>query len=182
MNHGGADGPGGNAPAGPPPSLIERAVAPLARLGAAFSVLGVLLILAITGYSVFMRYVLGTPVTWTDELSGYLVVGIVMLGAAETLRRGDHISVDLISARLSGIWARVAGIWAMVAVILLVVAILISSITAVRFSHDFGIYSDGYLAIAMWIPQSLLVIGCVLILLVAAARLVSVLLARRPRQ
>lgn len=135
--------------------------------------------LAITGYSVFKRYVLGTPVTWTDELSGYLVVGIVMFGAAETLRRGEHISVDLLSSRLRGRWSALAGLWGMAAVILLILAILISSVTAVRFSHDFGIYSDGYLAVAMWIPQMALVIGCILILLVAAARMISILLRGR---
>ena len=102
-----------------------------------------------------------------------------VFGAAEALRRGDHISVDLISSRLSGNGARLAGIWAMTAVILLTVAVLISSITAVRFSHDFEIYSDGYLAVAMWIPQTALIIGCVLIIAMAAARLLSILLGWR---
>ncbi len=174
MSHG-ANGEG--ATAAPPPGLLERLVTPVARLGLGLAALGVLVVLAVTGYSVFKRYVLGTPVTWTDELSGYLVVAIVMFGAAETLRRGDHISVDLLSTRLKGLARRLATVWGMVAVIMVMLAILVSGITAVRFSHDFGIYSDGYLAVAMWIPQSALVIGAILVMAVAVARLLSILAA-----
>lgn len=171
---------GAESASAPPPSCVERWIAPLARLGAAVSALGVLSVLAITAYSVFQRYVLGTPVTWTDELSGYLVVGIVMFGAAETLRRGEHISVDLITTRLGPTGSRLAAVWGQVAVILLVAAILASAVTAVRFSYDFGIYSDGYLAVAMWIPQSALLIGCALIIATALARLVTLIAGRRP--
>ena len=60
------------------------------------------LTLGVTAFSVFRRYVLGSPLTWTDELSGFLVVAIVMLGAAEVLRRGEHVSVDILSERAIG--------------------------------------------------------------------------------
>lgn len=165
----GAD-PVGSAPDS---TLFERLIAVAARLGAHVAAAGVLLILSVTGYSVFQRYVLGTPVTWTDELSGFLVVGVVMFGAAETLRRGEHISVDLLTARAKGVTARAFSVWGMVAVLLLMVAVLTSSIVAVRFSWDFDMYSDGYLAVQMWVPQSALIVGSVLVMLVAVARLAS---------
>lgn len=163
----------------PAPGLLERLVTPVARLGLGLAALGVLVVLAVTGYSVFKRYVLGTPVTWTDELSGYLVVAIVMLGAAETLRRGDHISVDLLSGRLKGNGRRLASVWGLTAAILVMLAILVSGITAVRFSYDFGVYSDGYLAVPMWIPQLALIFGAVLVIAVAVARLLSILTGGR---
>ena len=171
-------GAGGEG-ATPAPGLPERLVTPVARLGLGLAALGVLVVLAVTGYSVFKRYVLGTPVTWTDELSGYLVVAIVMLGAAETLRRGDHISVDLLTDRLTGNGRRLAAIWGMIAAILVMLAILVSGVTAVRFSYDFGVYSDGYLAVPMWIPQLALIVGSVLVIAVAVARLLSILTGGR---
>jgi TRAP-type C4-dicarboxylate transport system permease small subunit len=176
MSHG-ANGEG--ATDAPPPSLPERLVTPVARLGLGLAALGVLIVLAVTGYSVFKRYVLGTPVTWTDELSGYLVVAIVMFGAAETLQRGDHISVDLLTGRLRSTGRRLAAVWGMIAAILVMLAILVSGITAVRFSYDFGVYSDGYLAVPMWIPQLALIFGSVLLIAVAAARLISILTGGR---
>ncbi|WP_417515418.1 TRAP transporter small permease [Minwuia sp.] len=176
MSHGHFGGGTDTPP--PPDSPVERLVAPVAKAGAAVAALGVLLVLAITGYSVFNRYVLGTPVTWTDELSGFLVVAIVMFGAAETLRRGEHISVDLISARAGPLLSRILGLWGMVAVILLMAALLISAIIAVRFSWDFDMYSEGYLAVQMWVPQTALIVGSVTVILVALARLISLLQRR----
>lgn len=177
MSHG---TPGGGAGAPPPdPSRLEWLAGLLSRLGAQVATAGVLIVLAITGFSVFRRYVLGTPVTWTDELSGYLVVGIVMFGAAETLRRGEHISVDLITDRAGPRLSRVLGVWGLVAVILLMVALLWSAIIAVQFSWGFDMYSDGYLAVQMWIPQSALIVGASLVTLTALARLYTMLFRKR---
>ena len=163
----------------PPPRgalALTRAIDWVCYGAAGIATLAVLVSLATTGYSVFMRYVLGTPITWIDELSGYLVVAIVMFGAAEALRRDDHIRVDLLTTRLSGVKAQAMKVvWALF-IGAVMVALLKSAITAVNFSRDFGIYSQGYMEIPMWIPQSMLIIGSGLVLLAAAGRLVEVLL------
>ncbi|MDT0501105.1 MULTISPECIES: TRAP transporter small permease subunit [unclassified Halomonas] len=50
-------------------------------------------------YEVFSRYVLGRPTLWAFEVS-YMVMGaIFMLGMANALRQGQHVSVDLLSQR-----------------------------------------------------------------------------------
>jgi TRAP-type C4-dicarboxylate transport system permease small subunit len=163
----------------PPPSLPERLIAPLAGLGTALAAALVLLTLAVTGYSVVLRYVFGTPVTWTDELSGYLVIGIVMLGAARCLLRGEHINVDLLSGRARGRGRLALQIWAVVAVGLLVAALGYSAVRMLRFSIDFGMYSEGYLGTPMWIPQAVLFGGVVLLGLAVLARIATLLAALR---
>jgi TRAP-type C4-dicarboxylate transport system permease small subunit len=135
--------------------------------------------LAMVGYSVVMRYFVGTPITGTDEMSGYLVVAIVMLGAADTLRRGEHINVDLLTARARGLSRRLLDIWAMAAAGAVAVTLIISGWLMLRFSIDFEIYSEGYLETPMWIPQSLILIGAGLLLAMAAARIVTLLSSRR---
>ncbi|VAW12383.1 hypothetical protein MNBD_ALPHA09-120 [hydrothermal vent metagenome] len=135
----------------------------------------VILMMAVVGYSVVNRYILGTPITWTDELSGYLVVALVMLGAAEALRRGDHISVDLITDRLGEGGRRVAEIWGNLLVLVLAVALLISARETLAYSLGFGILSEGYLEVPMWIPQSFLVLGPALLGLVALTNLFGLL-------
>ncbi len=67
--------------------------------GAGFAALLVLTVFAVVSYSVFMRYVLGTPVTFSDELNGFVVVAMVALGAGEVLLRGEHFGVDLLTER-----------------------------------------------------------------------------------
>ena len=86
-------------------------------------ILGSLLVLVtilIVVYSVFMRYVINIPQTWTDELVGYFLVATVMFGVAETLRKNDHIAVDLISAKLNSKNRRYVNIWGMIAVIFII--------------------------------------------------------------
>jgi TRAP-type C4-dicarboxylate transport system permease small subunit len=101
---------------------------------------------------------------------------MVMLGAAEALRRNDHISVDLLTTRLQGTWALAFKIWWMLCVIAVAAAIIHSGIKSVRFSYDFGIYSEGYLETPMWLPQSVLLVGAGLLLLSALARIATLLL------
>ncbi|PLS17346.1 hypothetical protein CVD28_12325 [Bacillus sp. M6-12] len=65
---------------------------------------GILTILAIifgglgllTLYQVFARYVLKSPLVWSEEVIRYLMIWIVMLGTAIVLRKGLLISVETI--------------------------------------------------------------------------------------
>ncbi|WP_346797247.1 TRAP transporter small permease subunit [Halomonas sp. Bachu 37] len=66
--------------------------------------LGAVLVFPLIGalvYEVFSRYVIGRPTLWAFEIS-YMVMGaIFMLGMANALRVGQHVSVDLVSLQLS---------------------------------------------------------------------------------
>ena len=132
----------------------------------------VVLMMLVVAYSVVNRYILNTPITWTDELSGYLVVALVMLGAADTLRRGDHISVDLITSRLSGRGKRLVEIWGYIVVLIFSSVLLMSSKRTIDYSLNFEIVSEGYLEVPMWIPQSFLILGGSLVFLVALVKLI----------
>ncbi|TVU70203.1 MULTISPECIES: TRAP transporter small permease subunit [Cobetia] len=76
---------------------IERQTRWAGYLGA---VLILPLVLALV-YEVFSRYVLGQPTLWAFEVS-YMVMGaIFMLGMANALRVGQHVSVDVLSQNFS---------------------------------------------------------------------------------
>lgn len=162
-----------------PVSGVERAVRWLTLLGAGIATLLVLIVFGVVSYSVFMRYVLGTPVTFSDELTGFIVVAMVALGAGEVLLRNEHFGVDLLTERAGPRAKRIIELWGMVGVVLVVGAILYSAVLMVRFSYDFGIYSDGYLGVQMWIPQGFLLIGMAILILAALARIVTLLTVRR---
>jgi C4-dicarboxylate transporter DctQ subunit len=80
---------------------LERLVRALARVGVALAAASLLVSMALIGYSVVMRYFLNQPIAWVDELAGYLLVGSVMLAAADALLGEEHISVDILVERLS---------------------------------------------------------------------------------
>lgn len=57
------------------------------------SIIGFLLLImlvAVVG-QVFFRYVLGTPLRWTEELSRYSYVWLTFIGGAYAIKRGSHI-------------------------------------------------------------------------------------------
>jgi C4-dicarboxylate transporter DctQ subunit len=94
-----------------------------------------------------------------------------MFGAAETLRRGEHITVDLLTADRQGLIKKIIDIWGNLAIIAVAVVLLISTKATLSYSYNFDILSNGYLEVPMWIPQSSLVVGGVLLLLVALVRI-----------
>jgi len=157
-------------------SLISQLIGYISLVAAVISAGLVVFTLFMTGYSVFQRYVLGTPLTWTDELSGFLVVAIVMLGMAEALRRGDHISVDLLSTKATGKKRFILDLWYYSATAFVASVIGLSAWNAVLFSMDFGVYSEGYLEAPLWIPQSTMVVGSGLCVLVAVIRFIELLM------
>ena len=125
----------------------------------------------LVGYSVVTRYFFNNPQPWIDELTGYLMVATALLGAAETLRRREHINVDLAAERLGPVGKRVLEIFGLLAVILLSLLMVISGIDMVVFSYSMDLYSIGYLELPIWIPQLVVPVGFGLLGLVAAIQL-----------
>jgi len=155
----------------PAASLAARGVVALARLSAALSALLILAVLVIVTYAVFQRYVLETPLLWGDELLGYLLVAIVMLGAAEALRGNDHIAMDVFSARAGPRLDQWLKIWADLAVLAFAVVLGWSTWQSIRFAINFGSYSVGHIEIATWIPQVPMLVGSALLGLIALMRI-----------
>ena len=153
-------------------SVLYSIIVSASKVAAAIGAGVVVLMMLVVAYSVVNRYILDTPITWTDELSGYLVVALVMLGAADALRRGDHISVDLITSRLTKRGKRFVEIWGYIIVLVFSSVLLLSSKQTIDYSINFEIVSEGYLEVPMWIPQSFLILGGSLVFLVALAKLI----------
>jgi len=125
----------------------------------------------LVGYSVVTRYLFNDPQPWIDELTGYLMVATALLGAAETLRRREHINVDLAAEKLGPVGKRVLEIFGLLAVMILSLLMVISGIDMVVFSYSMDLYSIGYLELPIWIPQLVVPVGFGLLGLVAAIQL-----------
>ena len=64
----------------------------LCRTGMVLGSVLVLVTILIVVYSVFMRYVINIPQTWTDELVGYFLVATVMFGVAPKVKLAKTVT------------------------------------------------------------------------------------------
>lgn len=154
-------------------AFYRYVVRPLTWLGGAVSTAMIIFLFFATVYAIFMRYVLDSPSLWVDEVTGWLLVAIVMLGSAEAYRRGDHIAVDLISSRATGIWRKLIEFIADLAVLFFGIVLGISTWEAISFAKSFGSYTTGHIEMATWVLQVPMLVGSVLFALTAVTRIVE---------
>jgi C4-dicarboxylate transporter DctQ subunit len=161
-------------------SRFERFARAVARAALGLSAAALLASLATISYSVIRRYVFDTPVAWTDELVGYLLVASVMLAAADALFGDEHIAVDIVTERLSPRGKRIAFLLGLAGVAATAVLLLIEGVGMVQFSQKVGLRSNGDLALPLWIPQLLVPIGALLLLMAAIVAFVAALRGHMP--
>lgn len=169
---------------------IPRLPAPLKALAgfnaavcaAAMAIASVLLLvsLALIGWAVTMRYGLNRPPVWTDDAVSFMLVGIVMLAAAQVLRRGEHIGVDVFTERLAGSASRAARGWALLGALAVAMVLVANGWQTAMQSRQFGIVTDGHVEIPVWWLMMLMPLGGTLLALVAVEELWRVALGLPP--
>ena len=155
---------------------FERVVGALTWVATALSAAGVLAALAFVTYGVVMRYVFNSAPAWVDDTVGYMLVGIVMLAAATTLRQGAHISVDILTSRLTGTRRRIADAWSMLAVLVFSIVLIVNGWQTAMFSKMLGLNTTGNVEIPVFWLQLLMPIGGVLLLLASIEGLLRIAL------
>jgi TRAP-type transport system small permease protein len=147
----------------PPPES-----APLKRLEWGVVWLNGAFVLAITALmatlvvgNVFCRYVLNASLIWAEELSQYLMVWMVFLGAGLGFRQGRHVAVEMLQDALPGKLG-----WMLRWAVLVISAIFLA--TLVVLGIRYAIFAAGQetpaLQISAAIPYSAVPVGAALFL------------------
>ena len=114
-------------------------------------------------YNVFMRYFFNHPTLWAEDVNSYLVVLLTCFGAAEVMKRGEHIKFDLFSVRST------EKVSIIVEFFLLFFALFWCSFITWKASvlatncYRYGMREPSPLETPLLIPYSILVIGLVLL-------------------
>lgn len=125
-----------------------------AALAALFMVLMLLMVLASVVGREFNFYIRGT-----DAYAGYFMAAAGFLALAHTLKRGEHIRVTLLIAKLKGFPQKALEVWALFAASALAcIAAYYSGKLAFQ-SWQFNDISTGNDATPLWIPQLSMAIG-----------------------
>ncbi|MBV6304337.1 TRAP transporter large permease subunit [Candidimonas humi] len=88
----------GDAGAAPWVARLDRFLGHLIEIPVALLVLAEVVILF---SGIFARYVLNTPLIWSDELASLLFLWLAMLGAAVAFRRGEHMRMTALVSKAS---------------------------------------------------------------------------------
>jgi len=125
--------------------------------------LGVLAMGIILAYEVVCRYGFNSPTIWAQEIATYLYMWTMLAAASYTLQSGKHINVDLVIMHLPARARALTEIAtsAIGAVFCAVVAVQAYEMIAV--TVQFGKVTATPLRVPMWIPQSALLIGFLLL-------------------
>lgn len=125
-----------------------------------------LLIVITTGmifYEILSRSLFNAPTTWATELTIYAIIGSCFLGSAYAVRENAHIKVDLL---LHNVPLSIRRVMLMISCILgLLFGILCTwfGFEHVKQSMELGFTSASLLRIPMYIPESLIPIGGLLL-------------------
>jgi len=111
---------------------------------------------------VFFRYFLKNPLVWSEELSRFLMVWLVFLGASLVIKRWDNIRVTLFLEKLPEKISSVIDFIIKIFVYILLVIVLITSLSVIP---TVGMQEIApALGIKMIIPELGLVLGILLML------------------
>lgn len=121
---------------------------------------------------------LGLRVPDAGEISGFLLGMMSFIALAYTFRTGGHIRVNLLLANAEPRFRRILEVFALVAALGIVGFFAWSSVLMTIESYEFGSVSTGMLGVPLWIPQSGMMLGILLLVLVLFEALVDVLLGR----
>lgn len=145
----------------------EKGVAFIVNSTMALAAVGILLAVFLIGYSVVMRYLFNAAPTWVDDTIGFMLVGIVMLSTASTLRKQKHICADTLTSRLGPKGLLIADLFALGSVVVVSVSLIVNGWETSMYSRMLGIYTSGNVQIPIYWLQLMLPMGGILMLLVA---------------
>lgn len=126
---------------------------------------------------VLTRYVLNAPLSISEELGGYMLVAITFIGLAYTWKEKGHVRVVLLVSRLPEKIKQ----WLRLATLLIAVAFCFPLIKAcydlLQDSLLFEARSGSWLRTPLVYPQTILIIGAILLLLQLIAEVIKAIIA-----
>lgn len=148
-----------------------EAIITLARVGAVLAALGIAVMGGATIYEVVLRFFFNLPTEWVTEISTYILVSSIFLGAAYTHLVDRNVRITILLDRLKPVIARELMIACAWIAILYVGAAAWQSVLLILNDHQFGSRANTLLMTPVWIPKVPVALG---LSILAAAILVEI--------
>jgi TRAP-type C4-dicarboxylate transport system permease small subunit len=125
---------------------------------------------------VLTRYIMNSPLSIADEIGGYMLVGITFLGLGYTWKEEGHVRVELITNLLPVKIRSILRFFTLLLATIFCIPLIAGSYTLLQDSLLFGTRSGSWMRIPMVYPQSLLLIGSILLLLQMISEILKAIL------
>ncbi|MDJ0951370.1 MAG: TRAP transporter small permease [Alphaproteobacteria bacterium] len=114
------------------------------------------------------------------EFAGFFLAASSFLALAYTLRHGGHIRVNLIIQHIGGRRRRGIELWCVAAAALMSGYFAFYAVNLTLESLEFGDLSFGMVPVPLWIPQSSLALGAIIVTIALVDEFVCVLRGAEP--
>lgn len=146
----------GVAPAAPLFNLLDRVVGIL-------TCVMLIALVVLVALEVFLRSVFGYSLGFVEEVTGYLVVALTLFGAAKAVRGNSLFQVQVVFEALPFSLKRALGVLFSLIAIAICVVLAWKTFDLVGSSFSRGKFAPTVLRTPLWIPQTLLPVGFVVI-------------------
>ncbi|MFN3661963.1 TRAP transporter small permease [Yoonia sp.] len=124
-----------------------------------FTLAAILLaMVVILAAQVVFRYLLGSPLVWSEELARYLLIWCTFIGVSLAVREGRNISVDLLPVMAGQRWLRSFGVFALMSSALFFALMVWYSVPLTQRIAQIGQKSPG-LGLQMWVVYAAVPVG-----------------------
>jgi TRAP-type C4-dicarboxylate transport system permease small subunit len=144
---------------------ICRSIEGLCNAGAFFSALFMALIVILIVAEIVLRALFNASTLVAAEFSGYFLVVVVVLGLGYTLQHNAHIRITLVWTRLPARWQKVVDIAVASTSVVITMYALVYSILMVVDTYSLGMREDSLVETPLWIPQTVIPVGLLMLLL-----------------
>jgi TRAP-type C4-dicarboxylate transport system permease small subunit len=151
-------------------------VEPVARVATIVCNYAVLLLSLAVSVEIVGRKLFSHSFPGTDDIGGYVLAIIAVIGASYTMAKRGHTRVDIFLVRMPTAWQRVLNLLAMVSMAAFAIFAAWRGATVLLESIEFQSVASNPLQTPLWQPQSLWLIGLVLFALISGAYAVHALL------
>ncbi len=141
------------------------------QAGIIFSLMIMLLVEVLT------RYVLRSPLSIADEMGGYLLVSITFMGLAYTWKEKGHVRVSLLISRLPDKFANLLRFIMLILATVFTLPLIKACYDLISDSLLFESRSGSWMRTPLAYPQTILLIGAILLFLQLIAELIKATIA-----
>ena len=137
----------------------------------------VFLLMLMVLVEVLTRYILQSPLSIADEMGGYLLVTITFLGLGYTWKENGHVRVELVTNLLPEKIRTPLRFFTLIVATIFCIPMIAGSYNLIQDSLLFEARSGSWMRTPLVYPQSLLLVGSLLLMLQLVAEVIKAIMA-----